>query len=197
MVGGVLVQGRVNIRENRWYHLGPNSKGEFIKVKVISIHRHRMPVHYVHCGQTATLALDGITDPNWKIHKGMVLLGTETPECYTEFEADLMVLYHATGVSKGTCGMVNCGSIRQHARVTSVTLTEQLSSDFENLTVDSTVNAASKDSEEATIQSGAQGRCTFKFMYEPCYLRLGAQVLFMQGGSKCLGRVSRLIQRNA
>ncbi|CAO3641725.1 unnamed protein product [Mucor hiemalis] len=197
VVGGVLVQGRVNIRENRWYHLGPNSKGEFIKVKVISIHRHRMPVHYVHCGQTATLALDNITDPNWKIHKGMALLGTDKPECYTEFEADLMVLYHATGVSKGTCGMVNCGSIRQHARVTSVTLTEQLSSDFENLTVDSTANTASKDSKEATIQSGAQGRCTFKFMYEPCYLRLGAQVLFMQGGSKCLGRVSRLIQRDS
>lgn len=200
VVGGVLGQGRVNIRDDRWYHLGPNSKGEFIKVKVISIHRHRMPVHYVHCGQTATLALDGLTE-DWKIHKGMVLLGTKVPECYTEFEADLMVLYHATGVSKGTCGMVNSGSIRQHARVTSVTLSEEMEVNFDSLslslrtTSSDKINEDGDNTDEATLQSGTQGRCSFKFMYEPCYLRLGAQILFMQGGSKCLGRVTRLIPR--
>ncbi|KAI7896172.1 P-loop containing nucleoside triphosphate hydrolase protein [Mucor mucedo] len=199
VVGGVLGQGRVNIRDDYEYHLGPNSKGEFIKVKIVSIHRHRMSVHYVHCGQTATLALDGIDDPNWKIHKGMVLLGTRNPECYIEFEADLMVLYHATGVSKGTCGMVNSGSIRQHARVTSVTCSDkfdELNFNFDNLTMDDQENECGQDNEEATILlSGTRGRCVFKFMYEPCYLRLGAQILFMQGGSKCLGRVTRLIHR--
>lgn len=200
MVGGVLGQGRINIRDDHQYHLGPNSKGEYIKVKIMSIHRHRMSVHYVHCGQTATLALDGLNDTNWKIHKGMVLLGTEIPECYKEFEADLMVLYHATGVSKGTCGMVNSGSIRQHARVTSVTCSdkfEQLNNNFDNLTIDKESFSNNKqDSEGIALQSGMRGRCVFKFMYEPCYLRLGAQILFMQGGSKCLGHVTRLIHRN-
>lgn len=188
VVGGVLGQGRVNIKDNREYHLGPNSKGEFIKVKVISIHRHRMSVHYVHCGQTATLALDGLKD--WKIHKGMVLLETDGPECYTEFEADLMVLFHATGVSKGTCGMINCGSIRQHARVTSVIdKSKELDASFHQLSVNEDNNIGE------TLLSGTQGKCTFRFMYEPCYLKLGAQILFMQGKSKCLGRVTRLIRR--
>lgn len=199
MVGGVLGQGRVNIRDNYEYHLGPNAKGEFIKVKILSIHRHRMSVHYVHCGQTATLALDGIDDPNWKIHKGMVLLGTPNPECYIEFEADLMVLYHATGVSKGTCGMVNSGSIRQHARVTSVICSDkfdELNFNFDDLTVDKEqVEQQEGKDDEASLLSGTRGRCVFKFMYEPCYLRLGAQILFMQGRSKCLGRVTRLIHR--
>lgn len=200
MVGGVLGQGRVNIRDDYQYHLGPNSKGDFIKVKIISIHRHRMSVHYVHCGQTATLALDGLNDPSWKVHKGMVLLGTEVPECYTEFEADLMVLYHATGVSKGTCGMVNSGSIRQHARVTSVTFDkfDQFNNNFDNLTIDKELisNHKQEDSDGTILLSGTRGRCVFKFMYEPCYLRLGAQILFMQGESKCLGRVTRLIHRS-
>lgn len=206
VVGGVLGQGRVNIRDDCYYHLGPNAKGEFIKVKVISIHRHRMSVHYVHCGQTATLALDGLNDlPDWKIHKGMVLLGTEkTPECYTEFEADLMVLYHATGVSAGMCGMVNSGSIRQHARVISVTVCpeDEMGENFDNLSIDketlAKINKANEedDPSEGVLTSGTQGKVTFRFMYEPCYLRLGAQILFMEGRSKCLGRVTRLIPRN-
>lgn len=162
-----------------------------------------MSVHYVHAGQTATLALDGLKDTDWKIHKGMVLLEAESPNCYTEFEADLMVLFHATGVSKGTCGMINCGSIRQHARVTSVTLIdkfEQLSTSFDDLTIDQKESNANNDKNQQdgeTLLSGTQGRCTFKFMYEPCYMRIGAQILFMQGKSKCLGRITRLIRRNS
>ncbi|KAI8076383.1 P-loop containing nucleoside triphosphate hydrolase protein [Gilbertella persicaria] len=168
VVGGVLSQGRVNIQDHQDYYLGPNAKGDYVKAHVISIHRHRVPVHFVHCGQTATMALDYPSD--WKIHKGMVLLGTDQPESYFEFEAELVVLFHATGVFHGTCGMIHSGSIRQHARVISVT----------------------NEKEDHAIHSGGQGKCTFRFMYEPCYLRLGAQILFMEGKSKCLGRVTHL-----
>ncbi|KAI8370230.1 P-loop containing nucleoside triphosphate hydrolase protein [Blakeslea trispora] len=177
VIGGLLSQGRVNVKEHQDYYLGPNAKGEFAKVNVVSIHRHRMPVHFVHCGQTATLAIEFPQEPiAWKIHRGMVLLGTEDyPQCYFEFEADLVVLFHAIGVSRGTSGMIHSGSIRQHARVISVT---DLS-----------------DKESATIHSGGEGKCTFRLMHEPRYLRLGAQILFIEGKSKCLGRVTRLIPR--
>jgi GTPase len=201
VVGGVLCQGRINIRDNQEFHLGPNAQGDFIKVNVISIHRHRVSVNYVHCGQTATLALGHITDPNWKLHKGMVLLGTDKhPESYIEFEADLMVLYHASGVSIDTCGMIHAGSIRQHARITAVKVTNKgdeedtfnhLTDDFQNMKL----AAAQQDTKLDTIFSGGRGTCRFKFMYEPCYLRLGAQILFMEGKSKCLGRITRLIER--
>lgn len=194
VVGGVLCQGRISIKDQQSYHLGPNARGEFIQVQVKSIHRHRMAVPFVHCGQTATLALGDLS--GWKLHKGMVLLGSDKAESYMEFEADLMVLYHATGVSTGTCGMIHSGSIRQHARVVQSSLTtipneddeEQLSSDIANLTL-----SASTRSNSNVVASGQQGKCRFKFMYEPCYLRLGAQILFMEGKSKCLGRVTRLI----
>ncbi|KAL9540956.1 hypothetical protein MBANPS3_009386 [Mucor bainieri] len=195
VVGGVLCQGRISIKDQRSYHLGPNARGEFTQVQVKSIHRHRMAVPFVHCGQTATLALGDLQ--GWKLHKGMVLLGSDKAESYMEFEADLMVLYHATGVSTGTCGMIHSGSIRQHARVIQSTLSlpsqeEQLSSDIEDLTL-STSMPLSPPSNTNVIASGQQGTCRFKFMYEPCYLRLGAQILFMEGKSKCLGRVTRLI----
>jgi len=110
VVGGVLCQGRINIKDRHSYHLGPNARGEFIQVQVKSIHRHRMAAPFVHCGQTATLALGDLV--GWKLHKGMVLLGSDKAESYMEFEADLMVLYHATGVSTGTCGMRESSSHR-------------------------------------------------------------------------------------
>ncbi|KAI9248480.1 P-loop containing nucleoside triphosphate hydrolase protein [Helicostylum pulchrum] len=201
VVGGVLAQGRINIRDSRQYHLGPNSQGEFAKVKVISIHRHRVSGLYVHCGQTATLALDGLNENNWKIHKGMALLETETPQCYTEFEADVMVLFHATGVTKGTCGMINCGSIRQHARVTSVTTMvdkfDQLNTSLNDLALNQEESDLNRNQDDLTLLSGTQGKCIFKFMYEPCYMKIGAQILFMQGKSKCIGHVTRLISRDA
>ncbi|KAG1472439.1 hypothetical protein G6F56_001538 [Rhizopus delemar] len=120
VVGGVLVQGRVNVKDNRWYYLGPNPKGEFTQVKVKSIHRHRIPVNYVHCGQTAALALSEINTHDWKTHRGMVLLETTEPVSFLEFEAEIMVLYHETGVYTGTRGMIHSGSIQQHAQVISI-----------------------------------------------------------------------------
>ncbi|KAI9475853.1 MAG: P-loop containing nucleoside triphosphate hydrolase protein [Benjaminiella poitrasii] len=218
VVGGVLCQGRINVKDNQEYYLGPNAKGKFLKVKVASIHRHRVPVRYVHCGQTATLALGDlssiVTANNnhadfWKIHKGMVLLGTdnEPPSSYFEFEAELMVLYHLTGVLVGTCGMIHSGSIRQRAQVISITSVSPSIQEEDGNTDAVTVNLAQLFFKKQTIStvsnnegssdiiySGSQGKCVFRFMYEPCYLRPGSQILFMEGKSKCLGRVVRLIK---
>ncbi|KAI8637306.1 P-loop containing nucleoside triphosphate hydrolase protein [Parasitella parasitica] len=199
VVGGVLCQGRINVKDQRSYHLGPNAKGEFIQAQVKSIHKHRMAVPFVHCGQTVTLALGHLND--WKVHKGMVLIRTDKAESYVEFEADLMVLYHATGVSTGTCGIIHSGSIRQHARVIKLLfVSSNDSGDDDDQLVKNMVDLDLNSSTYPTanvISSGQQGKCTFRFMYEPCYLRLGAQILFMEGKSKCLGRVTRLIPSNS
>ncbi|KAI8073540.1 P-loop containing nucleoside triphosphate hydrolase protein [Thamnidium elegans] len=199
VIGGVLAQGRINIRDSCQYYLGPNALGEFTKVKVISIHRYRVSGLYVHCGQTATLALDGFNENNWKIHKGMALLETENPQCYIEFEADVMVLFHVTGITKGTYGMINCGSIRQNAKVTSVMLVDkfdQLNTSAQNLVLNQEESNLNQNRDGLILLSGTQGKCTFKYMYEPCYMKIGAQILFMQGKSKCIGRVTRLISRH-
>ncbi|KAG1445396.1 hypothetical protein G6F46_010035 [Rhizopus delemar] len=187
VVGGVLVQGRINVKENKWYCLGPNSKGKFTKVQVTSIHRHRIPAHYVHCGQAATLALTGVDVNDWKIHKGMVLLDTNDPHSFIEFEAEIMVLYHEVGISAGTRGMIHSGSIQQHAQVISIDPVGIRPID------DSTEESSSLSTDTLAIPSGYRGKCIFRFVHEPCYLRVGARVLFMEGISKCLGKVSRLV----
>lgn len=41
--------------------IGPNKTGEFVPVPVKSIHRKRMPVNHIRCGQTASFAIRYIT----------------------------------------------------------------------------------------------------------------------------------------
>ncbi|KAI9488391.1 P-loop containing nucleoside triphosphate hydrolase protein [Zychaea mexicana] len=222
VIGGVLRRGRININEDairRTYHLGPDSTGAFVKVTVDSIHRHRVPTHYVHCGQAATLAIKSTELENWRIQRGMVLLGIDVPSSYFEFEVDLIVLYHPTGVTVGTCGMVHSGSVRQRARVVSIssstttntssssstpssspsssatttTTTTTKEAHLEEYNATKTQNSSSHPSTDQIIPSGSEGRCVLRFMNEPKYLCNEAQILFMEGKAKCLGRVIQLI----
>ncbi|KAI7854177.1 P-loop containing nucleoside triphosphate hydrolase protein [Circinella umbellata] len=223
VVGGVLRRGRINIREDairRTYHLGPDSTGTFIKATVESIHRHRVPTHYVHCGQAATLAIRSthIDNRDFRIQRGMVLLGTDRPTSYYEFEADLIVLYHPTGVTTGTCGMVHSGSVRQRARVISILSSNKIDHGISSsLSTSTSTSSASEISLSSTtykkeeylttqssnnhsgngdnriIVSGSEGRCILRFMNEPKYICDGAQILFMEGKAKCLGRITRLL----
>jgi GTPase len=182
VVGGLLRQGRININDpdsQRTFALGPNSQGDFIQATVVSIHRHRVSSHYVHYGQTASLAIELSSNadsdqqhPWGKIKKGMVLLATDDthpPETYTTFEATVFVLHHATGLRPGTCGTVRSGFIRQLARVVAI------------------------QQDPPVLASGQQGLCVLRFLGDPEYLRLGAQFLFMEGTFKCLGSVTKLV----
>ena len=219
MVAGVLRRGRINIREDamrRTYHLGPDSTGAFVKATVESIHRHRVPTHYVHCGQAATLAIRSteIDNNHFRIQRGMVLLGTDIPTSYYEFEADLIVLYHPTGVTTGTCGVVHSGSVRQRARVISILSSSEIDHNISSSSSSTSTSSMSSSIEDdkkeefittqssnhyghnggnRIILSGNQGRCILRFMNEPKYLCNGAQILFMEGKAKCLGRIVRLL----
>ncbi|KAI8365355.1 P-loop containing nucleoside triphosphate hydrolase protein [Radiomyces spectabilis] len=218
VIGGMLRKGRINIKEpeeQRTYHLGPDAKGHFIRVTVSSIHRHRVPCHYIHCGQTATLAIQSPDLVHWPVSKGMTLLGMDTPESYFEFEADMIVLYHPTGVTKGTSGMIHMGSIRQRAQITSISIAHKenekaetglhtslstptfysgsSSTDVVQSSRSSHVRTQSTDGDTAT--SGHHALCIFRFLYKPVYLHADAQILFVEGKAKCLGRITRVIPR--
>ncbi|CAO3647732.1 unnamed protein product [Cunninghamella echinulata] len=189
VVGGVLRQGRINIKDDehqRTFALGPNSHGQFIKAKVVSIHRHRMPANYVHCGQTASLAIELFVNngEEWKIKKGMVLLAsTTTPESYTAFEAQIDVLYHPfEGLRQGNCGMIRTGFIRQQARIVKIAKHQHELHNEDN-------------NESISISTGQHGYSIFQFFGDPQYLRLDSQFIFLEGPIKCLGKVTNLIKK--
>jgi len=202
VVGGVLCSGRINVSsslELRTFHLGPDVEGKFTRAAVTSIHRHRMPTKYLHCGQAATLALE-LIDPDWRIAKSMVLLEAPVAESYTEFIADIIVLYHPSGIRVGASGMIHCGSIRQYARVIQVIHTKDTKSESPSpslphattmsRSMSSPVQSSSK--ENLLITTSQQGTVVFRFFHKPEYLRIGAQVLFIDSGMKCVGKITKL-----
>ncbi|KAG0175169.1 GTP binding protein [Apophysomyces sp. BC1015] len=201
VVGGVLRQGRINIGDSaseRTYYLGPDSKGKFLPVSVVSIHRHRVPSQFIHCGQAATLGIESPELTKRWIKKGMVILGTDKPESYVEIQAEIIVLHHPTGVTFGTCGMLHSGSVRQRARVVAISTgkrASESSDDNANEEKPASFTTDITDKGQPIITSGHQGVCTFRFMAGPAYLRIGAQILFMEGKSKCVGRVTERIQK--
>ncbi|KAI9024908.1 P-loop containing nucleoside triphosphate hydrolase protein [Phycomyces nitens] len=183
VIGGVLQKGSIDIRDStdpQTYFLGPDSEGTFVKIMVSSMHRHRMPVHYASCGQTATLAVYSPDRKDLYIKKGMFVLGADTPECFVEFEAEFSVLYHKTRITQGACGLVHLGSVRQPARIMSI----------RNIT-----EPNSRPSGPVELASGGRGICVFRFMKEPVYLCVDSRFLFTQGKSKCFGRITRLINQ--
>ncbi len=86
-----------------------------------------------------------------------------------EFEAEIVILHHATLVQKNYQAVMHSGSIRQSTRVLSIT-------------------------EKEFLRSGEKGLVRFRFMYHPEFLKQGSTVMFREGRSKGMGIVTRVFQ---
>ncbi|KAI3632798.1 hypothetical protein MIR68_008873 [Amoeboaphelidium protococcarum] len=90
--------------QNQLY-VGPIDEqgGKFIPVGITSIHRQRRPVKAIRAGQVATLALASLGQ-NTALRRGMVITSNSQLKSSLYFEADVCVLYAATGCTAN----VNC-----------------------------------------------------------------------------------------
>lgn len=200
--------------------LGPH-KGEFVPIRIQSIHRQRCPLRHIQAGQAATCAIS-FTNSNasrnppsgFRLRKGQVILLTHPSQAFWEFEADLHVLYHPSLFSTGIQGVIYCGSVRQGVRVIHIEPASPLISDTTSSGTSSpTSDLFSQTSPSSNrisptplhrknsvhppstcgLATGQRGRVRFRFVYEPEWLALGRTVLFRgEGRMKCVGKVSLL-----
>jgi GTPase len=100
-----------------------------------------------------------------QFRKGMVLLDKAlNPQSIWEFEAEVVILHHATTIQQHYQAVMHCGVIRQAAQVL------EMNRDL--------------------LRTGDKGHIKFKFMYRPEYLKPGTTILFREGRTKGLGVVS-------
>ncbi len=164
VVAGTLISGTV--AEDDILQLGPDELGEFRDVKIKSIHNKRMSVRRVVAGQTATFALRRLARKT--IRKGMVLLDKDIkPKVSTIFEAEILILYHSTTIQKNYQAVIHCGTIRQTARII--------------------------DMDKEIIRTGDKATVKFQFLYSPEYLREGRQIIFREGRTRGIGKITRVI----
>ncbi|XP_039484236.1 GTP-binding protein 1 [Drosophila santomea] len=162
VVSGTCLQG--TIRLNDCLMLGPDAVGSFVPITIKSIHRKRMNVARVRCGQTASFALKKIKRAY--LRKGMVMVSQDLkPQACWEFEGEILVLHHPTTISARYQAMVHCGSIRQTASIIHM----------------------SRD----CLRTGDKAHVKFRFIKQPEYIRAGQRLVFREGRTKAVGNILR------
>jgi len=151
--------------------LGPDKEGKFKKIVVRTIHHKRVAVDKAIAGQSAcfNIKIQGKKDQLRKkdFRKGMVLVDDKlNPKSAWEFDAEVVILHHATTIKTHYQAVIHCGVIRQAAQVISM----------------------SKD----LLRTGDKGLIRFKFMYRPEYLHKGMTILFREGRTKGLGVIANI-----
>ena len=157
---------------NTSLQLGPDKSGQFKPVVVKTIHHKRMPVDQAISGQAVCFHIKSLVKKDQlkrnHFRKGMILIDKNTsPQIIYDFEAEVIILHHATTIKPNYQAVIHCGVIRQAAKVVEM----------------------NKD----LLRTGDKGHIKFRFMYRPEYLKVGTTILFREGKTKGLGIVSSVI----
>ncbi|CAO0798627.1 unnamed protein product [Mucor circinelloides] len=167
VVSGVMKSGMIHIGDK--VLLGPDHAGQFITTTIKGIHRKRVSIPVARAGQSVTFALKNVRRNT--IRKGQVLLAYEkdkpTPPSSKRFEAEVLVLYHSTTIKSKYQAMVHCGAVRQTASI---------------ITTDKTV-----------LRTGDRAKVEFEFVKNPEYLTIGTRLIFREGRTKGVGKITRLL----
>ena len=99
--------------------------------------------------------------------KGMVLVDKDAnPDSVWEFDAEAVILHHATTIKPNYQAVVHCGVIRQAAKVV----------------------AMDKD----LLRTGDKGLIHFRFMYKPEFVEEGQLIMFRDGKTKGRGVITAI-----
>ncbi|TPX55681.1 hypothetical protein PhCBS80983_g05110 [Powellomyces hirtus] len=163
VVSGTIITGSVHVGDQLM--LGPDSNGHFMPTIVKSIQRKRVNVPVAFAGQSASFALKKVKRAG--IRKGMVMLSKslEAKAVY-EFEAEILVLYHSTTISQKYQAMLHCGCVRQTAKIIGM--------------------------DKQVLRTGDRAFVRFRFIQHPEYLKIGTRLLFREGRTKGVGKVTRV-----
>ncbi|XP_071813951.1 GTP-binding protein 1-like [Apostichopus japonicus] len=164
VVSGTTLRGVIQINDS--LSLGPDGHGNYTQVIIKSIHRKRMPVKVVKGGQTASFALKKQIKRS-HVRKGMVMisLSSEQTACW-EFEGEILVLHHPTTISCHYQAMVHVGSIRQTASIIHM--------------------------DKAHLRTGDKATVLFRFIKNPEYLHPDARMVFREGKTKAVGKITKI-----
>ncbi len=152
--------------------LGPDKLGKFNPVVVKSIHHKRTPVDVATSGQAVCFGIKVVDKKAMQLkrtafRKGMILVDkAANPQSVYDFEAEVIILHHATLIKPNYQAVIHCGVIRQAAKVL------EMNTDL--------------------LRTGDKGHIKFRFMYRPEYIKPGTTILFREGRTKGLGVVSNV-----
>jgi GTPase len=162
------LHGEVDVREESDFFLGPVESGDFVKVRIATIHQQKRAVLRVRARQVCSFQIHGDSLDTIRIRKGMFILKESDviPQGIREFEVDLSVDSHSGALFPGYQGILHSGAIRQEAKITWM--------------------------EKECMRKGERGKVRFMFVHDPEYVKLGTLVLFRGQKTRCAGRIIKV-----
>lgn len=169
VVAGTLLSGTV--RPGQTLQLGPDKTGLYKPVRVGSIHHKRVEVDVAQAGQAVCFNIKSLVKKDQlkrtNFRKGSVLLDRDAPPlAIFDFDAEVVILHHATTIKPNYQAVIHCGVIRQTAKVV--------------------------DMDHDLLRTGDKGNIRFRYMYRPEYIKVGTTVLFREGNTKGLGTITKI-----
>jgi GTPase len=182
IVAGQLLMGQIKLDQDLF--LGPDSRGNFKKVSIKSIHYNRTNIDATFNHSYYCFALKSINRN--EVKKGMVLI--DKPICFYEFEAKIAVHYankkssektiysRSATIKVGYQPTVHILNVRQNAKILSIT------------------NKVSKrqNSDPEVLSHGDRALVHFRFLYKPQYVKVGEDVLFTEGSIRSIGKITQV-----
>merc|ERR1712166_960480 len=139
----------------------------------------QLPVQSVGSGQSASFGIrkigkdakDGIKLIRSVIRKGMVMVDSSLEGSSREFEAEVLILHHPTTIKERYQPYCHIRTIRQSATILSM--------------------------DRPLLRTGDRSTCRFRFMYHPEYINVGSTMLFREGRTKGMGKITKLFVTTA
>lgn len=184
VVAGTLISGTVKLGQTLF--LGPDQSGKYVQCTIKGIQRKRMQVDHAYPGQCASFALKKINRSI--ITKGMVLisknLAIDAPvnsHSCMEFEAEVIILFHSTTLVPNYQAMMHCGVIRQTVMLKEI------------ITIQDNHSTTSTTNDKNLIRTGDRAIVRFRFIKSPQFMKIGSRLIFREGRTKGVGKVTRLL----
>ena len=167
VVSGTLRAGTVRV--GQVLLCGPDKNKKFRSVVVKSIHINRNSVEeaiagtYACCAIKSTNKKEELSKEDFR--KGMCLIDPVLePVPSWEFDAEVVVLHHATTIKEGYQAVMHCGVIRQSVEILKMS--------------------------KPTLRVKDTATIRFRFMYHPEYVKKDSTIILREGRTKILGMVT-------
>ena len=166
VLSGLVKEGEITI-DSRLF-IGPFN-GTYKRIIIKSIHDNfRNSVKSLESGMSGCLNIRFLDNKNLTkkdILRGMVVILKHAS--VREFEANVIIIKNTTTIQNNYEPIIHCGTVRQSAKICSMN--------------------------KSYIRSGDSAIIHFKFLFRPEYIEVGSQIIFREGNTKGIGKITKII----
>ena len=177
VVSGTLKGESINVNQKLW--MGP-IKNKFIQIRIRSMHNNiRENIETLNDKEIGCFALKFLGKEEFckeDIKKGTLIFSDEKfkNNVTNKFEAKITILNHSTTISNNYQPVINCGLVRQSAKL-------------------KIIKIFSDTKKNNVLRTGVSGLVEFEFSIRPEFVEKGEKFFFRDGNTKGFGEITKIL----